>query len=128
MGVSIFIIVILLFFTMYFLMRLDEAKAKSLSAIEKAKEQKIRKHETEDLKFEVLELNLKYRQLVSQYNELVRNRERLLRMYKELELKSLNQDVSSSLSKEDIKRLKYYIHPDKHNGKTNDLFIKLGIL
>ena len=120
MGVSIFIIVILLFFTMYLLMKLDESKAKSLSAIEKANAQKIRKH------LEVLELNLKYRQLVSQYNELVRNRERLLRMYKELELKSLKQEVSKSLSKEDIKRLKYYIHPDKHNGKTNDLFIKIS--
>lgn len=27
-----------------------------------------------------------------------------------------------------LKRLKYYIHPDKHQGKTNDLFILLDNL
>ena len=31
-----------------------------------------------------------------------------------------------SFTQEDLKRMKHYLHPDKHNGKTNDLFIKVN--
>lgn len=36
--------------------------------------------------------------------------------------------TTSDFSASDLKRLKYYLHPDKHSGKTNDLWIKLNEL
>lgn len=37
-----------------------------------------------------------------------------------------SQSVSINFTQEDLKRMKHYLHPDKHNGKTNDLFIKVN--
>lgn len=43
-------------------------------------------------------------------------------MYKELEANTSH----STLTNEDIKKLRYFLHPDKHQGKSNDLWVKLG--
>ncbi len=65
----------------------------------------------------IISLQSKYGNYVSatKYNDLVKKANERIRQLK-----------NTNLSYEDCKRLKYYIHPDKHNGKTNDLFIKVS--
>ena len=50
------------------------------------------------------------------YNKLVRKANKIIS-----DLRS-----NGTFTNDDLKRLKHYIHPDKHNGKTNDLFIKVS--
>lgn len=56
---------------------------------------------------------------VDQYNDLVRKANDRIRKLRE-KLQSKN------FSSEELKRLKYFIHPDKHNGKSSDLFINIS--
>lgn len=66
---------------------------------------------------EVLEYNL----LASKYNQLVRAYHTL----KQQQSNTATPSVKNVFTTNEIKRLKYYLHPDKHGGKTNDLFVKI---
>ena len=52
----------------------------------------------------------------SDYNKLVRKANSVIS-----DLRS-----NSTFTNDELKRLKHYVHPDKHNGKTNDLFVKVN--
>lgn len=82
------------------------------------------KYEKQTKEIEVYEK--KYKKLARDYNALAKEYNRAVVVVKALQAKC--KALPPTLSPEDIKRLKYYIHPDKHQGKTNDLFVKIGKL
>lgn len=38
----------------------------------------------------------------------------------------VNQTPVPQFTQEDLRRMKHYLHPDKHGGKTDDLFVKIS--
>lgn len=66
--------------------------------------------------------------LIEEYNVLVKKSNALVR---EVDLLRQQKPQGASLdgiSKKDLERMRNYLHPDKHNGKTSDLFIKVNDL
>lgn len=71
--------------------------------------------------------NIQYKNVNKELKDLITKYNRCAKSHNIWRERALSRE-KMKLSKEDLKRLKHYLHPDKHNGKTNDLFIKLGEL
>ena len=82
--------------------------------------------DVQELLDEVQETHLTLDKLVGQYNEVVRAHNRLVR---EKSSGYWAEEVKTNpFTPSEIKRLKHYLHPDKHGGKTDDLFIRVSQL
>lgn len=73
----------------------------------------------EALSDEVQPLRIRLTKLTIEFNTLARTYSRLL---EDGEVKT------NPFTPSEIKRLKHYLHPDKHGGKTEDLFILVSQL
>lgn len=75
---------------------------------------------------EVQNLQIKLSRLTVEYNTVARTYNRLL---EEKSSGSWTKEVKTNpFTSSEIKRLKHYLHPDKHGGKTDDLFIRVSQL
>lgn len=98
----------------------------SFNLYDKVKRNRELRREAQELLDEVQETHLTLDKLVGQYNEVVRAHNRLVR---EKNSGSWTKEVKTNqFTSSEIKRLKHYLHPDKHGGKTEDLFIRVSQL
>lgn len=75
---------------------------------------------------EVQKLQIKLSRLTIEYNTVARTYNRLLEDRKS---GSWVKEVKTNpFTPSEIKRMKHYLHPDKHGGKTEDLFIRVSQL
>ena len=75
---------------------------------------------------EVQKLQIKLSKLTIEYSKLARTYNRLLEDRKSGSwVKEVKTNPFTPL---EIKRMKHYLHPDKHGGKTEDLFIRVSQL
>lgn len=80
----------------------------------------------ETLSGEVQPLQIRLTKLTIEYNTLARTYSQLL---EGRESGSWTKEVKTNpFTPSEIKRLKHYLHPDKHGGKTDDLFIRVSQL
>lgn len=98
----------------------------SFNLYDKVERNRKLRREVQGLSDEVQETHLTLDELVGQYNDVVRAHNRLVR---EKNSGSWTKEVETNpFTSSEIKRLKHYLHPDKHGGKTNDLFIRVSQL
>lgn len=98
----------------------------SFNLYDKVKRNRKLRREVQELLDEVQETHLTLNKLVGQYNEVVRAHNLLTR---EKQSGSWIKEVKTNqFTPSEIKRLKHYLHPDKHGGKTDDLFIRVSQL
>lgn len=98
----------------------------SFNLYDKVKRNRKLLREVQELLDEVQETHLTLNKLAGQYNEVVRAHNRLVR---EKNSGSWAKEVKANqFTPTEIKRLKHYLHPDKHSGKTEDLFIRVSQL
>lgn len=89
-----------------------------------------------ELKLELRKEESKYNQLVHTFYKKDRDWVHMVNEYKKVKhecdllkqgVKTYSQAVNvKQFTQEDLKRMKHQLHPDKHGGKTNDLFIKVN--
>lgn len=80
------------------------------------------------LKTRNVQLSTEYNELLSQYNLLQKQHDYMKNLYK---FSRSNDNSTRSVSvkefsQEELKRIRYSIHPDKTNGKTHELFLKIN--
>ena len=98
----------------------------SSSLYAKVKQNKKLRKEVQELLDEVQPLQIRLTKLTVEYNTLARTYNRLLEDRKS---GSWTKEVKTNpFTHSEIKRLKHYLHPDKHGGKTDDLFIRVSQL
>lgn len=98
----------------------------SFNLYDKVKRNRKLRGEVQELLDEVQETHLTLSKRNQQYNEVVRAHNRLVR---EKNSGSWTKEVKTNpFTPSEIKRLKHYLHPDKHGGKTDDLFIRVSKL
>lgn len=68
----------------------------------------------------------KYSKLVKDYNKLVKTYNNLLGRFRSSEKKLTEKNAASVFTQDELRKLRHYIHPDKHGGKTDDLFVKIN--
>lgn len=109
--------IFLIFFAISFL---------SFNLYDKVKQNKKLRREVQEIVDEVQDTHSTLSKLVGQYNEVVRAHNHLVR---EKQSGSWTKEVKTNpFTPSEIKRLEHYLHPDKHGGKTEDLFIRVSQL
>ena len=73
-----------------------------------------------------LEIDKEYSEIMSA--EYTRHIRQLTKHIREVdwEMRTLLQNINPQFSKEELKMMQHYLHPDKHRGKTNDLHSKIN--
>lgn len=91
--------------------------------------------DVEELKGKLVACDSEYDQLRHKFDQKHKDWAHMVNEYKKVkhECDLLKQGVKynqaanvKQFTQEDLKRMKHYLHPDKHGGKTNDLFIKVN--
>lgn len=79
-------------------------------------------------KVRMLEIDNKYSEImVAEYESHVHKIEGLLsRLRWEYQLLSQTKNENPQFTKDELKEMQHYLHPDKHRGKTNDLHAKIN--
>lgn len=96
----------------------------SFNLYDKVRQNKKLRREVQELLDEVQPLQIRLTKLIIEYNTLGRTYNKLLEDGKS---GSWTKEVKTSpFTPSEIKRLKHYLHPDKHGGKTEDLFIRVS--
>lgn len=84
--------------------------------------------DVEELKGKLAECESDYDQLRYKLDQKHNDWAHMVNEYKKLKnfCELSVSENKQQFTQEDLKRMKHYLHPDKHNGKTDDLFIKVN--